>query len=93
MGKRRRNLADSSTATYQVDLYLEIDQALCDAVGDACKSSRPGETVINYINALVTGANSVYEVRWSLCLPDFMLLMWYTIPNLSVYRSPRLIHT
>ena len=41
--------------TFEVDVFIEVDQTLVDSQG--------GQTqTINYINSLVTGANTVFEV-------------------------------
>ena len=50
----RRRLSGHDYA-FEVDLFIEVDQTLVDSQG--------GQTqTINYINSLVTGANTVFEV-------------------------------
>lgn len=52
-----RHLQSSSSYNYQVDLYLEIDNAF------VTKSGGTLQTALNYINSLVTAANVVYEME------------------------------
>lgn len=52
-----RHLQSSSNYNYQVDLYLEIDNAF------VTKSGGTLQTALNYINSLVTAANVVYEME------------------------------
>ncbi len=58
IGKPRRALYPTDnfpdTFSYQVDFYIEIDQALVDHHGDL-------STVASYINALVTATSAIYE--------------------------------
>ena len=53
LGKRRR-LAGGSY-NYQVDMYIEVDQALVNENGGVFNPN-----TINYVNSLVTGANTIY---------------------------------
>ena len=53
LNKPRR--LQSSSYSYQVDLYMEIDNAFVTRSGGTM------ETALNYINSLVTAANVVYE--------------------------------
>ncbi|KAL3778624.1 hypothetical protein ACHAWO_007429 [Cyclotella atomus] len=52
-----RHLQSSSNYNYQVDLYMEIDNAFVTRSGGTM------QTALNYINSLVTAANVVYEVE------------------------------
>ena len=50
-----RQLQSSTSYNYQVDIYLEIDNAFVSRAGGTV------EKALNYINSLVTAANVVYE--------------------------------
>ena len=56
IGKRRK-LQTAGSYTYQVDIYVEIDQTLVNDNGGIFNPN-----TINYVNALFTGANTIYEV-------------------------------
>lgn len=60
LGKRRQ-LQEGLEYTYQVDMFLEIDVALCQANGETCSNGVDTNTM-NYIDALFAGANTIYEV-------------------------------
>jgi hypothetical protein len=53
IGKRRK-LQNTNGYSYQVDLYIEFDQQLVTNNGSLKKA-------YNYINALLTMANQIYE--------------------------------
>lgn len=57
LGKRRK-LQSGGSYSYQVDIYLEIDQQLVNDNGGILNPN-----TINYVNSIFTGANSIYEVR------------------------------
>lgn len=71
LGKRSRRL-NGSGATYQVDVYVEIDQVLCSNAGDPCAGGLPGASVINYVNLIFAGANAIYEVSLCLRIPSLI---------------------
>ena len=81
----------NSMSLETVDLYIEIDGALVDK-HDTDKVNMPN--TINYVNALITAASSVYEVS---CIWTYEHIFESLMnPNLSVahhyiYRE-RLIH-
>ena len=52
--KKRHRLARENY-NHQVDLYIEVDQGLVNANGGL-------PNTINYVNSLVTGANTIFEV-------------------------------
>jgi hypothetical protein len=63
LNKARR--LQSAGYKYQVDMFVEIDNAFISNLGGM-------DNAINYVNTLVTGANVVYEkeidtVRWTVC--------------------------
>ncbi|KAL3761984.1 hypothetical protein ACHAW5_006490 [Stephanodiscus triporus] len=60
IGKRRR--AQGVGYDYHVDVYVEIDFALCAANGETCAEGI-GTKTLNYVNALFTGANTIYETE------------------------------
>jgi len=55
LGKRRK-LQSGGSYSYQVDIYLEIDQQLVNDNGGILNPN-----TINYVNSIFTGANSIYE--------------------------------
>ena len=54
--EKRRRLAHGAYS-YQVDLYIEVDQTLVNDNGGVFNPN-----TINYVNAIVTGANTIFEV-------------------------------
>lgn len=53
LGKRRR--LSTASYNYQVDLYIEVNDLFITQSGGSMS------TAVNYVNALVTAANVVYE--------------------------------
>jgi hypothetical protein len=62
---QRRKLQDGIDILFEVGLYIEYDTQLPNIIAGG-----GGEAgVVNYINRIVTGANSIYEVSNSFILP------------------------
>lgn len=55
MGKRRK-LQSGGSYDFQVDVYIEVDQALVNDNGGIFNPN-----TINYVNSIFTGANTIYE--------------------------------
>jgi len=61
LGKQRRALQGVGYS-YQVDIYIEIDNQLCIDNGEDClQSGVIGPNTMGYVNALFAGANTIYE--------------------------------
>ncbi|KAL3823124.1 hypothetical protein ACHAXA_006454 [Cyclostephanos tholiformis] len=63
IGKRRR--AQAISFAFWVDIYIEIDRELCGDKGEItlCDAGTIGPNTLNYVNALFTGANTIYETE------------------------------
>lgn len=91
IGKRRR--IQQVDYTFQVDLFIEIDQAFINKSGGTMNAA------VNYVNALVTAANSAYEkeigkylvVNLALCVKylPFIVLSPSLTTLTSSYRHRR----
>lgn len=57
---KRRKLQTTESYHYQVDLFVEVDQELENANDST-------EKMIEYVNAIITGANTIFEVRIKRC--------------------------